>query len=155
MFLTHMGLAMSLTIDNKDSKGQTYAVSASGDKGTSFVQKSMIHQGMILLIFVVWHLITFKFGPYYEYTSLETGEVIRDLHKLLIEVFQSPLYVLGYMFCLLVLGLHLSHGVSSAIRTLGFNHPKYDPKVRMIGLGYAVLVMLGFMTQPIYVYFFS
>lgn len=153
LFFVHMGLAIKLTLINKCARPQAYALDAEGEKGTSFVQKTMIYQGIIIFTFVVWHLITFKYGPHYDYTSLQTGVVVRDLYRLIIEIFQSPLYVVGYSACLIVLGLHLSHGLSSSIRTLGFNHPKYDPKVRIVGAAYAFLVLAGFLMQPIYVYF--
>ena len=45
----------------------------------------MIVTGTISLLFVVTHLSTFKFGPYYE-----TAEGMRDLYRLQLEVFSSP-----------------------------------------------------------------
>lgn len=153
LFLIHVVLAVKITYSNNKARPQEYAKDAEGKKSTSIIQKTMIHQGIIIFFFVIWHLITFKFGPYYEYTSLQSGEVVRDLHQLVLEVFYKPLYVVGYTLCLMVLGLHLSHGVSSSFRSLGFNHPKYDTKVRILGAAYAVLVLVGFLTQPMYVYF--
>ena len=152
LFLCHIVLAVYLTFENKRARPEGYLVEASGDKATSLIQKTMFHQGVVLLVFVVYHLITFKWGPYYE-TVLD-GEMVRDIYRLVVEVFQQPFYVVGYLFCLVVLGLHLSHGVSSAVRTLGFNHPAYDPMVRWIGRTYAFVVSVGFLCQPIYVYFF-
>jgi succinate dehydrogenase / fumarate reductase cytochrome b subunit len=153
LFLFHVGLAIKLTRENKSARPNDYAVSASGEKETSWIQKTMIHQGIVIFTFVIWHLVTFKYGPHYEYTSLKSGEVIRDLYKLLVEVFKSPSYLMGYAVGLIVLSMHLSHGLSSAIRTLGFNHPKYDFKVRCFGKAYALIVLLGFLSQPIYIYF--
>lgn len=151
LFVIHIALALRATIENKQARPETYAVSASGKKATSLVQSSMHHQGMIIFIFTIYHLITFKFGTFYETTV--DGIVMRDLHKLVVEVFQSPIYVFGYIAAVLILGFHLSHGVSSAVRTLGFNHPKYDAKIRRCGLSFAIVITLGFMSQPFYVYF--
>ena len=153
-FVCHLGIALALSFENKKALPQSYATSATGEKSTSLIQKTMWHQGVIIGVFVVLHLVTFKYGAYYEYVSLETGEVIRDLHRLIIEVFHQPLYVLWYIAALVVLGGHLSHGVSSAVRTIGFNHPKYDGKVRGIGLLYAGAVTVGFIAQPVYAFFF-
>ncbi|MCB0356580.1 MAG: succinate dehydrogenase cytochrome b subunit [Bdellovibrionales bacterium] len=153
LFFVHVLLGVWLTKLNKGARDQAYAQAAEGDKATSLIQKTMIYQGVIIFVFVVWHLITFKYGPYYEYTSIKNGEVIRDLYKLLFEVFKDPKYVIGYVACVVVLGLHLSHGFSSSLRTLGFNHPKYDKKVRLLGSLYAALVLIGFLAQPLYVYF--
>lgn len=153
MFIIHLGFALKLSLANKLARPENYAVSASGDKGTHWVQKTMWHQGVIILVFVVLHLITFKFGSYYE-TTID-GQRVRDLFRLMEEVFMQPLYVCGYIFALFVLGFHLSHGVSSAIRTLGFNHPSYDSGIRKIGFLYAVLVAGGFISQPLYIYFLN
>ncbi len=151
-FVLHFGLAIRISIENKMAREMPYAVAADGDKGTSLIQKTMAHQGAVLLVFVIWHIMTFKLGPHYDYTVLSTGEVIRDLYKLLLEVFSQPLYVVGYVACVTILGFHLSHGLSSSIRTLGFNHPKYDKKIRAIGVIYATLVLFGFASQPLYIY---
>lgn len=150
-FLVHMVLAVKLSFENRAAKGKTYAVSSKGDKGTSLVQKTMWHQGLIILTFVVLHLITFKYGSYYSATY--DGVEMRDLHALVVEVFQQPLYVVWYLVALLILGLHIGHGLSSSIQTLGFNHPSYTPKIELIGLAYSVIVTVGFLSQPLYVFF--
>ena len=74
--------------------------------------------------------------------------------RLVVEKFSQPVYVAWYLFALVPLAYHLSHGFTSALRTLGFDHPRWLPKVKAIGYVYAGLVMLGFMSQPLYVYFF-
>jgi len=152
-FFMHLGLALRLALSNKQARPDSYAVNAEGEKGTGLIKKTLWHQGIVLAVFVVLHLITFKYGAHYDYVSKTTGETIRDLHRLIVEIFQNPSYVAGYVVCLIILGLHLSHGFSSAFRTLGFNHPKYDDKVRKLGVLYALIVAIGFISQPIYVYF--
>lgn len=151
LFLVHLGLAMLLTIKNWWARDSRYAMSASGDKATSAVQKSLWAQGLLMLIFVVLHLLSFKFGTYYD---VDYGKgPIRDLHRLVVELFQRPEYVSGYVFALLVLGLHLNHGVGSSLQTLGVNHPRYNSKIKCLSLLYAGVVSAGFIAQPLYVYF--
>lgn len=147
--LVHAIIGIGLTIENRKAKPQKYAVAASGGKRASIASRTMAFHGSILLFFIVYHLITFKFGP--EYTVTYDGVTMRDLHKLILEVFQQPVYVVGYVFCLLLLGLHLSHGVSSLFQTLGLNHPKYTPKVKIAACVYAFVVAAGFISQPLYV----
>ena len=151
MFVMHLGIALKLSLENASARKEKYAVSSSGDKGTSLITKTMWHQGIVILVFTVYHLITFKYGTVYEITY--DGVMMRDLHGLVIEVFQSPLYVVGYSIALVVLGVHLSHGVSSSLQSLGFHHPKYTPKLKLIGRLYAFVVAVGFITQPFYVFF--
>jgi succinate dehydrogenase / fumarate reductase cytochrome b subunit len=150
-FIAHLGIAIRLSFENSAARPEKYAVVAKGEKATSAVTKGMWAQGVIILVFTVLHLITFKFGPYY--TVNYDGVEVRDLFRLVVEVFQSPVYVVGYVFALIVLGAHLSHGVSSAFQTLGFHHPKYTPCVKRAGLAFALFVSLGFISQPLYVFF--
>ena len=81
------------------------------------------------------------------------GEEMRDLHRLVMEVFQDPLYVAGYVICLILLGIHLSHGFSSVFQSFGWNHPKYTPLIKKAGWAYAVIVAAGFISQPLYLFF--
>jgi len=152
-FFAHMGLAIKLTWDNWKARPVPYAANSTGEKATRLTTRSMWAQGVLLLVFSIHHLITFKYGPYYEVTY--DGQTMRDLHRLILEVFQSPLYVGWYTVCLLALGFHLSHGVSSAIQTLGIYHPRHFGKFKNFGYLYAILVAVGFISQPLYVFFFN
>lgn len=152
MFLGHMVLAVRLTLANWSARGETrYAVLPNGEKGTSLIQRSLWAQGMLILVFIILHLITFKYGQHYM-VDYGKGE-IRDLHRLVIEVFEKPEYVVGYIIALVVLGLHLSHGVGSSLQTLGIHHVRYQRCFKAISIIYAVIVTLGFISQPLYVFF--
>lgn len=145
----HVIMGVWLTIENRRATPKKYAVSASGDKRTTLASRTMALQGSLILFFIVYHLITFKYGT--EYLVTYDGVEMRDLHRLIVEIFQQPMYVVGYIVCLLILGWHLSHGVSSIFQSLGFNHPKYNSKIKTIGCVYAIVVALGFISQPLYV----
>ena len=151
IFIIHIISAVLLSLRNQTARLDRYAMPTHGQKAVTNASKTMIHTGIVILIFTVYHLITFKYGPHYEVTY--NGVTMRDLHQLVLEVFKSPAYVAGYVFALLLLGHHLSHGVQSAIKTLGFYHPKYVNCVGRIGLGFALLVTIGFVAQPLYVFF--
>jgi len=151
-FLFHAGVAIRLQVVNRLARPQSYAVSASGEKGTDLVSKTMAVQGLIILVFVVLHLIKFKWGP--EYTVDYGKGPIRDLHRLVVEVFSSPGNVGWYILCLVVLGLHLSHGIKSVLQTFGLHHPAYQCKIKVLAVGYAVAVAVGFIAQPVYMFFF-
>lgn len=150
MFFAHMINAFVLKAKNKGARTRAYATGLNGEKSIDVASKTMIHTGIVILIFAVLHLITFKYGNYYEVSY--NGETVRDLAKLMYEVFQSPIYVLWYLFSLLMLGLHLSHGVASAIKTLGFNHPQYNDTIECIGKAFGWVVAFGFIVQPIYIF---
>jgi succinate dehydrogenase / fumarate reductase, cytochrome b subunit len=136
---------------NRRARPVSYAVSSSGEKKTSLIMRTMWHQGLLIFVFVVYHLVTFKYGPHYE---VQYGDqTVRDLYRLVVEVFQQPAYVGWYVVCLIVLGFHLSHGVKSSVQSLGYNHPRHEPIVTKISLAFTFLVCGGFLAQPLYMFF--
>lgn len=152
--LGHIANGIWLTIENKMARPQKYAMTPSGDKAPRFQSKWMVYHGTLLAVFLVYHLVTFKFGTYYSITYPVGGEM-RDLHRLVLEVFQSPLYVGFYALCMVAVGLHLSHGFYSAFASLGLYHPRYSPMINKFGFFYGVIIALGFVSQPLYVFFLA
>lgn len=153
MLLIHVVNGVMVTIGNRSARPLKYAMTPSGDKAPRFQSKWMAYHGTLLLVFLVWHLVTFKFGT--PYTVTYDGVEMRDLHRLVLEVFQSPFYVGLYLACMVAVGFHLSHGFYSSFATLGLYHPRYSPMIDKFGYLYAVIVAAGFMSQPIYVFFLA
>lgn len=151
--ITHVGLAIKLTIENKSAKGSRYEVSPKNHKGGSLASRTMAVQGSIVLVFIISHLLTFKFGSYYETTV--GGVVMRDLYRLLVECFKQPGFVVWYLVALAILGFHLKHGVGSVFQSLGLKNDHYAPMINKLSVVYGVVVALGFISQPLYVYFFA
>ena len=112
----------------------------------------MIFSGSIILIFLVWHIIHFKFGAEYTTTIDGIGET-RDLRKLVIEEFQKAWVVAVYVFVLLLAVLHLSHGFWSAFTSLGMKHGNTSKKVQLAAYAFGVILMLGFIFIPLYIFF--
>jgi succinate dehydrogenase / fumarate reductase cytochrome b subunit len=149
IFLLHIVLTVQLTRDNRAARPVAYAASARGGKRTSFAARTAILSGLLMLAFVVLHLWTFKYGEYYA-TSVD-GVEMRDIHRLVVEKFQEPLYVGWYLLCLLILGMHLSHGVSASFQSLGLfasNHPT----LKKLGLALAAVIAGGFILQPLLIF---
>jgi succinate dehydrogenase / fumarate reductase, cytochrome b subunit len=142
--LVHAILGIKLSLENRSARDRKYIVSAKNKKGT-------LASKTIVLAFIIYHLITFKYGA--EYLITYDGVEMRDLHRLVVEIFKNPIYVFGYVICLALLGVHLSHGTSSVFQTLGFSNPNYTPTIKKIGVVYALVVVGGFIAQPIYVFF--
>lgn len=151
--LAHIVNGIRLTIENRSARPQKYAMPTNGEKAARFQSKWMVYHGTLLVIFLVWHLLTFKFGTVYMVTY--NGVEMRDLHRLVLEVFQNPTYVAGYLLCMVAVGFHLSHGFYSAFASLGLSHPRYMSLMNKFGYLYAIIIAAGFISQPIYVYFIA
>jgi succinate dehydrogenase / fumarate reductase cytochrome b subunit len=93
----------------------------------------------------------FKYGP--EYTYGTTG--IRDLYRLEVENFSSPVAVALYVVAMLVVGFHLWHGVASSFQSLGLAGPRFTPAIRTIGKAAAVLIAGGFIVIAVWVFLYG
>ena len=151
--IVHVVLAIILTKENRKAKPKKYAEMASSQKRSILASRTMAVHGSIILAFIIYHLITFKYGPHYQVEY--DGEQMRDLYRLVIEVFNDPAYVAGYVICLILLGIHLRHGAWSVFQSFGINHPRYNPVLKKGAIIYAVIVASGFISQPVYVFLFQ
>lgn len=117
----------------------------------SLSSRSMLWTGMVLLVFLVLHLGTFKFGTYY--STVINGVEMRDLSRLVIEKFQHPAYAFGYTAVMIMLAVHLRHGIWSAWQSIGLLNSKISPVVYAIALILAILMAIGFIALPLAIYF--
>ncbi len=78
---------------------------------------------------------------------------MRDLHTLVWEVFRNPIYVAWYVGTLIFLGFHLRHGFWSAFQSLGINHRRYTPLIYSVGILVAIIISVGFLGIPLWIYF--
>ncbi len=149
IFLSHLAMAIYLTIENKHARGdQNYYIKTRTGRGSTFASSTMPYTGVLILVFLVLHLLQFKFGPVYM-TSVG-GVEMRDLYKTVVEYFQSPLNVLWYVFAMLVAGVHVSHGFWSAFQSIGFNHNKYNATIRFASNVFGASVALGYSSLAIF-----
>ena len=151
IFLLHAFKAVSNFVRNRGARPKRYEVAkwAGGASRKSWGSTSMIVSGLIILAFVPLHLLKFKYGPYYH--APEPG--VRDLYRLLIEVFQSGWTVAVYVITMILIGLHLRHGVSSSLQSLGLIPARWTRAFLLTGIVVALIVGAGFVLIPIYVYF--
>ncbi len=150
IFLSHIGLAMKLTMENKMARPEGYYMRKNSGRGSTFASRTMPFTGIIGLVFLVLHILGIKFGAYYEATYGDL--VIRDVYRTTIELFQNPVNVAFYVIAVVALGIHVSHGFWSAFQSLGFNHPKYMSKIQLLSKLFGLVVAVGFGALPIFCY---
>jgi succinate dehydrogenase / fumarate reductase cytochrome b subunit len=147
--LIHLFKAMRMTFQNQRARPTQYANKkwAGGTSRKSVASSSMILTGLALLIFVPIHVMTFKYGTHYDY-----GGGVRDLYRLEVENFSSPLAVGLYALAMMLVGLHLWHGVPSSFQSLGLNGPRFTPFIRKVGKVSAVVIAGGFIVITLWVF---
>ena len=153
ILLFHMVSAISISIGKKKARPVAYAKTGNAGEPSkkTFSSKTMIWTGLLIFAFIAIHLKTFKFGP--NYSSTVDGVEMRDLHTLVWEVFQNPIYVVWYVGALIFLGFHLRHGFWSAFQSLGVHHPRFTPVIYSVGILVAIIISVGFLGIPLWIYF--
>lgn len=151
LFVAHFASGILLYRKNQMARPVPYASqeSAGHTSHKTLASTYMIFSGLFLLLFVPLHVKGFKFGTYYETAG---AEPIRDLHRLVVETFANPLYVLFYVVAMVIVGFHLYHGVGSAFQSLGIDYRKGWLK---FGRGFAVVIAGGFLIIPVILYLFG
>ncbi len=112
-----------------------------------FAARNMAMLGILLLAFILLHMGQFWLKA--KVIGLSEGMTIYDEVKL---AFEQTWVVICYLIGLVALALHLIHGFQSAFQTLGLNHPKYTPIIKIVGWAYSIIVPLGFAAMPVYFY---
>jgi succinate dehydrogenase / fumarate reductase cytochrome b subunit len=103
----------------------------------------MMYTGSFLLLFIVVHLLHFTVGVLG--SDFEYGKVYQNLHG----SFTNVLWVGFYVISLVVIALHLYHGVWSLFQTLGFDNPDRNRGLRRLAAVVAVGLFAGFVAVPV------
>ncbi|XGB41037.1 MAG: succinate dehydrogenase cytochrome b subunit [Nodosilinea sp. LVE1205-7] len=148
VLLFHVAVGITIFLNRWRSRPDSYQQyqSVGANSYQSLSSRTMVLTGGGLAVFLVSHLITFKLGPYYS-TQVQ-GETMRDLARLVIQVFQRPLYPIAYSLVLVALGFHLRHGLWSGLQSIGLLQGKVRSLAYTASLVVAVALALGFLVLP-------
>ena len=150
LFLLHIYKTVTMWTANQRARriGYEKKVWAGHTSRKSVASTTMIWTGLITLAFVIVHLAQMKYGAWYEIGD----PPIRDLYRTEVEVFSSPVWVGVYVACMVLIGFHLRHGISSAFQSVGADHPVYTKRLVVLGTTLAILIGGGFAVIPLWVY---
>ncbi len=139
--IIHVSLAVILFLENRRARPVRYAVDKSGGGGRTFSSQTMPYTGLLILAFVGVHLATFSHHV--------VDQTHRTIFQIAAQVFANKGYLAIYLAAMVVVALHVRHGLWSALQTLGANHPKYMPFIEKLSIVFAVIVGVGFGSLPI------
>src|SRR6056300_1018580 len=158
-FLIHISSALYTNNENYKSRNNKYAVSnfAGGNSKKTYASTSMLITGVVVMAFLIWHVLQFRLGSYYEtiYPGVNGGEPVRDLYRLITEEFSNIWVVIGYTISLLLLSLHLGHGFWSSFQSLGIYGKNFTRITYSISYLLGTIISVGFLIIPIYIFFIN
>jgi len=137
----HIIASAQITLANWRARPVGYAFKR--DIETTYAAKTMILSGPLILLYVIYHLMMFNFlvtGPGYSQT---------DVYGNVIKAFQTPAIAGVYILAMLMLGLHLSHGIWSMLHTLGISNPRYHKLRRIVAPAIAAIIAAGYISIPL------
>ena len=144
--IVHIWAAYMTTVQSKKARPVPYAHKDSIQ--ASYASRTMRWGGIILLLFIVFHILDLTVGAThtgaFEETTAEHGHAYANA----VSGFQHPAVTIAYTLAMGALCLHLFHGIWSMFQTFGRNNHKVTGRLKTMSATISVLVCLGFLAMP-------
>ena len=137
----HIASAYSLTRASQAARPVGYR--ARENRESTYASRTMRWGGVILLLFIVYHLMHFTFG------NVHPDFVPGDVFHNFVVGFRSVGVSAFYIAAMIALGFHLYHGAWSMMQTVGLSHPRYDHLRHAFATLFAVVVVAGNISFPL------
>ncbi len=152
LFITvilHIYFTVKLAIENKRARPKNYV--RKENVKASFASRHMVVSGLVVFAFIIFHLLHFtgrRFNP--QFPLLKNDPLNHyDVYSMMVYGFQNVYVSIFYIIGLFLLTLHLTHGASSFLQSLGLNDKKLTPKLAFFGRLFAWLIFLGYTSIPL------
>ena len=138
----HLHAAYTLTMINRRARPEAYR-SKRDYVAADFASRTMRWTGIIVLLFIVFHLLDLTWGP------ANPDFIEGDPYHNVITSFQRVPVALVYVVANVALGVHLYHGAWSLFQSMGWTRPWR----REFASVFAGLIVLGNVSFPLAVMF--
>ncbi|SDF24008.1 succinate dehydrogenase subunit C [Blastococcus aurantiacus] len=140
----HMWAAISLWRQAKRARPQGYVTKKA--MAQSYASRTMRWGGVIIAAFVIWHLLDLTWGTVN--SAADSGP-----YDKLVASFSNPVSTAFYAIAVILVGMHLRHGIWSATQTLGQSNRRREVTVNYAATAIATVLTLGFLLVPFSVLF--
>jgi succinate dehydrogenase / fumarate reductase cytochrome b subunit len=125
----HMIMAFRVVLANRSAADKRLSQKSSAER--SLAARLMPISGGMIFIFIVKHLLDFKF---YEKTKTTLhGVETYDVYAMVLGRFQDDtVHLLFYVGFMIAVGLHLSHALQSSLQTYGLFVPREGSKIKLV-----------------------
>jgi succinate dehydrogenase / fumarate reductase, cytochrome b subunit len=148
VFAAHIYFGITLTLENNAARPQAYAVKK--NLRATFSGRTMIWTGLLIAAFLIYHLLHFTLRMTNPEISNSLDALGRlDVFKMVVFSFKNFAIAGIYITAMIVIGLHLFHGVQSFVQTFGLNSDKSLPCVEKYGKAVALILYIGYVSIPL------
>lgn len=140
--LAHIWSATVLTLRARRARPVKYAVR--GKVPGSYAARTMRWGGVIILLFVIYHLLDLTTG-----TLNPNGVHLHVYANLTADFTPARWYVtLFYTLAVVAVGCHVRHGLWSGLQTLGWSNRYRERALKGLSTAFAVVLTVGFLSVP-------
>ncbi len=140
----HMWSAISLARRASKARPVKYAARRKS-RANGYAVHTMRYGGVIIVLFVIYHLLDLTFGA-----ANPAGGGATPYDRLVEGFAPSRWWVtLFYVLALVMVGLHLRHGLWSAFQTLGLASSRSYRPLKAVAAGLSALLVIGFLVVPV------
>ena len=155
----HFVYAVMLTLQNRKARGNDrYAVNTR-PQGVSWASQNMFVIGVVVIGFMILHFSQFwykmMFAELLGHHEVELGSRVvspQDGADFIQYYFSQLWVVIAYLIWYVALWFHLTHGVWSAIHTIGWNNHVWMNRLKVISNVVATLIFLGYAFVTLFFY---
>jgi succinate dehydrogenase / fumarate reductase, cytochrome b subunit len=152
VFGLHVFAAIRTVQANRAARPEAYR--AGNRAQANWASKWMMLSGLVLLSFLLFHLAHLTFGWVFpEHFAQTDAEGRHDVFAMVVLGFRNPLVALFYVVGMVLLALHLSHGIYSMFQHVGMWGSRFSPTIMRTGQVIAWAISLGFIAIPLAVLF--
>src|SRR5512133_1722547 len=145
--ILHVILAIQVTLENWAAKPVKYAVSRS--LKATFASKNMIWTGVVVAVFVGYHLLQFTIRAT-PGLALGTDTLGRfDVFTMVITSLSGVIVAAVYVVAMLAVFFHLTHGIQSLFQTSGLSNAVMLPRYGIVGKLLSAIFLIGFGSIPV------
>jgi succinate dehydrogenase / fumarate reductase cytochrome b subunit len=143
----HIVASIQLWKLKRDARPQGYVKKE--DAAASYASRTMMWSGPIVAAFVIFHVLHLTVGAVVPLQDIGGDVTQPDVHANVIQGFQNPLISGFYILAMILLCMHLYHGLWSMFQSLGLYHPRYTPKLKTGAAIFAILIAIGNCSIPL------
>lgn len=147
----HFVMGFILELKNRSARPIAYA-KYNGAANASWASRNMIISGLVILAFLGLHFYDFWVHEMiYKYVEVNAIEESRYYTELVAK-FESPIRTGLYSVAFLLLSVHLWHGFTSSLQSIGFDN-KIGRSLHKICYAFAIIVPFGFIFIALFHHF--
>lgn len=140
-------IVASLQLSKTKSDARPVGYIKKRDVPTAYAARTMMWSGPIIAAFVIFHILHLTVGAVMPLHELGVNQP--DVRYNIVSGFQNPLVSGFYILAMILLCMHLYHGLYSLWQSLGWVGPRYEDALKRAAAVVAIVICIGFIAVPL------